>query len=80
MSDQIEKPLISKPGIVFDLALSVGFFLLMREVLVPHVPSQDPFAVNVVASMTSFCMTGVFWIAANMLRVTWVDYSRRQKK
>ena len=54
MSDQIEKPLISKPGIVFDLALSVGFFLLMREVLIPHVPSQDPFAVNVVASMTSF--------------------------
>ena len=45
----------------------------MREVLIPHVPSQDPFAVNVVASMTSFCMTGVFWIAANMLRVVgWI--------
>jgi hypothetical protein len=37
-------------------------------------------AVNIVASMTSFCMTGVFWIATNMFRVTWVDYSRRQKK
>jgi hypothetical protein len=74
------KPLVSKPGIIFDLVLAIAFFFFMRNVLVPHVPSQDPLAVNIVSSMTSFCMTGVFWIATNMLRVTWVDYSRRQKK
>jgi hypothetical protein len=51
----------------------------MREVLVPHVPSQDPTAVMIVSSMTSFCMTGVFWIAANMLLVTWVDYNQKKK-
>jgi len=78
MSDESEKPLVSKKGIVVDLFLSLIFFFFMREVLVPHVPSQDPSAILIVSSMTSLCMTGVFWIAANMLRVTWVDYSRRQ--
>ena len=78
MSDESEKPLVSKKGIVIDLFLSLIFFFFMREVLVPHVPSQDPSAILIVSSMTSLCMTGVFWIAANMLRVTWVDYSRRQ--
>ena len=80
MSKEEEKPLVSKPGIMFDLVLAVAFFLFMRNVLVPHVPSEDPLAVTIVSSMTAFCMTGVFWIATNMLRVTWVDYSRRQKK
>ena len=78
MSDTEDKPLVSKKGLAFDLILTVAFFLFMREVLVPHVPSEDPLAVNIVSSMTSFCMSGVFWIAANMFRVTLVDYSRRQ--
>lgn len=80
MTDNIEKPLISKAGLRFDLVLSALFFYFMTSVLIPHVPSEDPTAVKVVAGMTSFCMTGVFWIAANMLRVTWVDYSRRKQK
>jgi hypothetical protein len=78
MNDTEDKPLVSKKGLAFDLILTVAFFLFMREVLVPHVPSEDPLAVNIVSSMTSFCMSGVFWIAANMFRVTLVDYSRRQ--
>ena len=78
MTKNTEKPLISKRGIVIDLLLSVAFFSFMVEVLIPHVPSQDEFTQYLVAGMTSFCMTGVFWIAANMLRVTWVDYSRRK--
>ena len=80
MREAQEKPLVSKSGVVIDLLLSVAFFFFMRAVLIPHVPSQDPLAVNVVSSMTSFCMTGVFWIAAGMLRVTWVDYLRRRKQ
>ena len=79
MSDQTEdKPLVSKTGIVVDLILSIAFFAFMFWVLMPHVPSYDPNAVYIVAGMTSFCMTGVFWIAANMFRVTLVDYQRRQ--
>ena len=80
MSDNSDQPLVTKKGIVTDLVLSLLFFLFMREVLVPHVPSQDPTAILIVSSMTSFCMTGVFWIAANMLRVTWVDYLRNKAK
>jgi len=77
-SEETNTPLVSKKGIVIDLALTVCFFLFMREVLVPHVPSQDPVAVNIVASMTSFCMSGVFWLAAGMFRVTLVDDQRSQ--
>jgi hypothetical protein len=71
--------LVSKKGIVIDLALTACFFLFMREVLVPHVPSQDPVAVTIVSSMTAFCMSGVFWLAAGMFRVTLVDYQRNKK-
>tara|TARA_B100001989_G_C24404449_1_gene395897 strand:- start:416 stop:658 length:243 start_codon:yes stop_codon:yes gene_type:complete len=80
MSENSEKSLFTIGGVIIDLVLSVIFFLLMRKILVPHVPSQDPNAVLIVSSMTSFCMTGVFWIAANMLRVTWVDYNRRKQQ
>lgn len=79
MNEQEEVPLFTKPRSGIILVITIGFFLLMREVLMPHVPSQDPDAVYYVASMTSFCISGVFWIAANMLGVTWVDYSRRKK-
>ena len=80
MSDQAEdKPLVSKTGIVVDLILSKAFFLFMFWVLMPHVPSYDPKTIYIVAGMTSLCMTGVFWIAANMFRVTLVDYQRKNK-
>ncbi len=78
--DSSPQPLVSKKGIVIDLVLTVLFFLFMREVLIPHVPSQDPLAVNIVSSMTSFCMSGVFWLAAGMFRVTLVDYQRSQQR
>lgn len=80
MSDQPEdQPLVSKTSTIVVLVLTAIFFFFMRAVLVPHVPSEDPLAVNIVSSMTSLCMTGVFWIASNMFLVTWVDYQRRQK-
>ena len=78
--DSSPQPLVSKKGIVIDLVLTVLFFLFMREVLIPHVPSQDPLAVNIVSSMTSFCMSGVFWLAAGMFWVTLVDYQRSQQR
>jgi hypothetical protein len=78
--DSTKQPLITRKGALIDFVLAVFFFLFMREVLIPHVPSQDPLAVNIVSSMTSFCMSGVFWIAAGMLRVTWVDYLRNKEK
>ena len=81
MSDEEEKPLVSRFGKITDFILSVIFFLFMwLSVLKPHVPSEDPMVVNYIAAMTAFCMTGVFWLAANMFRVTLVDFQRRKKK
>jgi hypothetical protein len=79
MSSDAEQTIFSTKGVVLNSVLSIIFFLFMREVLVPHVPSQDPTAIMIVSSMTSFCMTGVFWITANMLLVTWVDYNQKKK-
>ena len=70
MSNDAEQTIFSTKGVVLNSVLSIIFFLFMREVLVPHVPSQDPTAIMIVSSMTSLCMTGVFWIAANMFLVT----------
>ncbi|MAL85611.1 MAG: hypothetical protein CMI23_04550 [Opitutae bacterium] len=75
-----DKPLISKKGLVIDLFLTILFFAYMFFVLKPHVPSEDPIAVTIVAGMTSFCMSGVFWMAASMFRVTLVDYNRNKEK
>ena len=79
MSNDAEQTIFSTKGVVLNTLLSIIFFLFMREVLVPHVPSQDPTAIMIVSSMTSFCMTGVFWIAANMFLVTLVDYNQKKK-
>ena len=79
MSNDAEQTIFSTKGVVLNSVLSIIFFLFMREVLVPHVPSQDPTAIMIVSSMTSFCMTGVFWIAANMFLVTLVDYNQKKK-
>ena len=48
MSENSDQTLVTKKGIATDLVLSVLFFLFMREVLVPHVPSQDPTAVLII--------------------------------
>ena len=80
MSDSSnEQPLISKLALLVDLSLSIAFFLFMTSVLMTHVPSEDPTTVKIVAGMTSFCMTGVFWLAVNMFRVTYVDFQRTKK-
>ena len=78
MSEEKERKLISRSGTITDLALAVLFFLVMRWVLKSHVPSDDPEIISLIASFTSLCLTLVFWLAASMLRVTWVDWARKK--
>ncbi len=78
MSEEKERKLISKSGTITDLVLAVLFFLFMRWVLKSHVPSNDPEIIDLIASFTSLCLTLVFWLAASMLRVTWVDWARKK--
>ena len=78
MSEEKERKLISRSGTITDLVLAVLFFLFMRWVLKSHVPSNDPEIIGLIASFTSLCLTFVFWLAASMLRVTWVDWARKK--
>ena len=78
MSEEKGRKLISRSGTITDLALAVLFFLFMRWVLKSHVPSNDPEIIGLIASFTSLCLTLVFWLAASMLRVTWVDWARKK--
>lgn len=81
MSDETkDKPLISFYSLIFGALLSIAFFLFMTYVLMPHVPSEDFIVVLFVAGMTSFCMTGVFWLATNMFIVTLVDFQRTKEQ
>lgn len=80
LDDSEEKPLISLYSLIFGAILSIAFFLFMTYILMPHVPSVDFTVVLIVAGMTSFCMTGVFWLATNMFIVTLVDFQRRKRQ
>jgi hypothetical protein len=73
----VDQPkLISRVGTLVDLGLTGIFFLFMWGVMGPHVPSDDPSTIRWVAAYTSLCLTGVFWLAASMFRVTLVEYLR----
>tara|TARA_B100000579_G_scaffold345478_1_gene298165 strand:+ start:569 stop:820 length:252 start_codon:yes stop_codon:yes gene_type:complete len=75
-----ETKLVSRKGIIVDAILTVLFFLFMLQVFKPHVPSNDPDTITIVAAYTSLSITGVFWFAAGMLRVTWVDWLRQKNR
>jgi GNAT superfamily N-acetyltransferase len=51
-----------------DMVLSAGFFVFFYYVLQPHVPSDDPTTVRLWATLTAGCMTGVFWLALQMVK------------
>jgi len=73
----VDQPkLISRVGTLVDLGLTGIFFLFMWGVMGSHVPSDDPSTIRWVAAYTSLCLTGVFWLAASMFRVTLVEYLR----
>jgi hypothetical protein len=66
---QSETKLVTPVSLVVDLVLVVGFFIFMFSVLKPHVPSNDPKMIILWATLTSACMSGVFWLAIQMFRV-----------
>jgi hypothetical protein len=66
---QSESKLVTPVSLVVDLVLVVGFFIFMFSVLKPHVPSNDPKMIILWATLTSACMSGVFWLAIQMFRV-----------
>lgn len=76
---QPEEKLVTPVSLVVDAILVVAFFLYMYWVLAPHVPSNDPKMIALWAVLGSLCLTGVFWLALQMLRVV-VKAQRRARK
>lgn len=73
------KKLTSSKTVLMDLVLTGIFFVIMTALLRPFVPADEPFYVWFLAAFTALPLTGVFWLASQMFRVTLVDQLRRQK-
>lgn len=63
-----EKKPFSLVLLIVDLILVGAFFSFFYYVLQPHVPSSDPTMVRLWATLAAGCMSGVFWLAIQMLR------------
>ena len=79
MPDQGEK-LATPASLAVDAVLVAIFFVLMYRVLAPHVPSDDPRMIRLWGAITSLCLTGVFWLALQMFRVTFRAQRKSRKQ
>lgn len=74
-----EKKGFSFAEFLVDMVLSAGFFTFFYYVLQPHVPSNDPLMIRIWATLTSACMTGVFWLALQMVKTVF-RFQRANRK
>lgn len=68
----MEKPaskLVTPASLAVDAILVVAFFLFMYSVVSSHVPSKDHRMILIWGGAGSVCLTCVFWLALQMLRV-----------
>ena len=68
MSSPEKKP-VSVVSLVIDLALTAVAFVIFYSLVHTHVPSSDPKMIMLFGGLTAGCMSGVFWLALNMLKV-----------
>ncbi|MDI1320273.1 MAG: hypothetical protein PSW75_08800 [bacterium] len=64
-----EKKSFSVVSLVIDLVLSAIAFVIFYWLVNSHVPSNDPRMVMFFGASAAGCMTGVFWLALQMLKV-----------
>ncbi len=64
-----EKKSFSPLTLVIDLVLTALAFALFYRLVNSHVPSNDPVMIRVWGGLAAGCMTGVFWLALQMLKV-----------
>ena len=62
---------VSPKNIVVDAVLVVAAFGLFFWLATTHVPSDDPSQVRLWSAYCAACMTGVFWIAWQMLKAVY---------
>ncbi len=58
-------------NIVIDGVLTLAAFALFFRLAGPHVPSEDPMQITLWSAYAAACMTGVFWIAWQMLKAVY---------
>jgi len=58
--------------LVIDLALTAIAFAIFYWLVNSHVPSNDPKMIMLWGGLASACMSGVFWLALQMLKVVYV--------
>jgi divalent metal cation (Fe/Co/Zn/Cd) transporter len=64
-----EKKSFSIVSLVIDLAITAVAFVIFYTLVHTHVPSTDPKMIMLFGGLTAGCMSGVFWLALNMLKV-----------
>lgn len=74
-----EKKSFSPVVLVIDLVLTAGFFVFIFGVVKPHVPSLDPQMINLWGGLAAGCMSGVFWLAMQMVKTVY-RFQRDSKK
>lgn len=64
-------PHVSPKNILIDGVLVAAAFGLFFWLATSHVPSEDPMQVRVWSAYCAACMSGVFWIAWQMLKAVY---------
>jgi hypothetical protein len=64
-----EKKLITRASLLVDGILVIVFFIFMYGVVSTHVPSRDHRMILIWGLACSACLSCLFWLALQMLRV-----------
>ena len=78
MADE-KKVYVSKKDMAFDAVLTVALLAFWYWVVASHVPSIDPAQIHFWGAFTAACMTGVSWVAWQLIRVVF-RHQRESKK
>ncbi len=65
--------------LVIDLALTAIAFSIFYWLVNSHVPSNDPAMIMLWGGLASACMSGVFWLALQMLKTVYT-FQRDSRK
>ena len=74
-----KRKLVTPASLAVDAVLVVAFFIYMYTVLAGHVPSRDHRMILLWGCISSSCMTAVFWLALQMVRVV-ASHQREMSK
>lgn len=66
---QTDTKFVTPVSLAVDAVLCIVFFLYMYTVVATHVPSKDHRMVLFWGAACSACLTGVFWLSIQMIRV-----------